>query len=157
MGGRMVCSFSHLRVFSCWSFLAASAPSSPMKNRPSSSVLKAVSSSSVSRNADSIYAASRSFDDRSKPFFSWFWVINSFILVPVYDGRARDGRPPFLFTDSDFNNLSSWPLYRKGTSDIPVDSIVSVGYTLSTYKGTSGTILSSNIHFVILISIPAIV
>ena len=79
------------------------------------------------------------------------------LLVPVYDGRARDGRAPFLFTDADFNNLPSWPLYRKGQSDIPVDSIVSVGYALSTYKGTSGPVLSSNILFVILISIPAAV
>ena len=33
------------------------------------------------------------------------------LLVPVYDGCARDGRAPFLFTDADFNNLPSWPLY----------------------------------------------
>ena len=74
----------------------------------------------------------------------------------MYDGRARDGHAPFSFSDADFNNLSSWPLYRKGTSDIPADSIVSVGYTLSTYKGTSGPVLSSNIHFVIIISVPAL-
>lgn len=53
----------------CWLFLPASAPSSPIKNRPSSSVLKAVSSSSVARTAESIFAASRSFDDRSKSAF----------------------------------------------------------------------------------------
>jgi hypothetical protein len=72
----------------------------------------------------------------------------------VYDGRARNGRAPFMFTDRDFANLSSWPLYRKGSADIPADSVVSVGYALSSYKGASGPVLSSNIHFVILISVP---
>lgn len=81
--------------------------------------------------------------------------VNFVILVPVYDGRARNGRAPFMFTDSDFANLSSWPLYRKGATDIPADSIVSVGYSLSTYRGASGPVLSSNIHFVIIISTPA--
>lgn len=74
----------------------------------------------------------------------------------MYDGRARRGRPAFMFTDADFSNLSSWPLYRDGATDIPADSIVSVGYTLSTYKGASGPVLSSNIHFVIVISTPAL-
>ena len=74
----------------------------------------------------------------------------------MYDGRARKGRAAFMFTDADFASLSSWPLYRKGSSDIPADSIVSVGYTLSSYKGASGPVLSSNIHFVIIISTPAL-
>lgn len=59
-----------------------------------------------------------------------------------------------MFTDSDFAKLSSWPLYRKGSSEIPADSIVSVGYSLSSYKGSSGLVLSSNIQFVIVISTP---
>ena len=59
-----------------------------------------------------------------------------------------------MFTDSDFAKLSSWPLYRKGSSEIPADSIVSVGYSLSSYKGSSGLVLSSNIPFVIVISTP---
>ncbi|KAF8811289.1 hypothetical protein BYT27DRAFT_7208705 [Phlegmacium glaucopus] len=117
----------------------ASAPSSPTKNRSSSSVLKAVSSPLIVRSTDSsLYGASRSFDDR----------------IPVYDGRARNGHAPFTFTDADFANLLSWPLYRKGANDIPLDSVVSVGYTLSSYKGASGPVLSSNIHFVIVISTP---
>ena len=73
----------------------------------------------------------------------------------MYDGRARDGRPAFKFSDADFNKLSSWPLYRKGSSEIPADSIVSVGYTLGTYKGTSGPVLSLNIQFVIVLAVPA--
>ena len=78
------------------------------------------------------------------------------ILVPVYDGHARRGHAAFMFTDADFSKLSSWPLYRNGAADIPADSIVSVGYALSTYKGASGPVLSSNIHFVIVISTPAL-
>ena len=61
-----------------------------------------------------------------------------------------------MFTDADFANLLSWPLYRDGATDIPAESIVSVGYTLSTYKGASGPVLSSNVHFVILLSTPAL-
>jgi hypothetical protein len=54
----------------------------------------------------------------------------------------------------DFQHLSMWLLYRKGTREIPVDSIVSVGYTIGTYRGAMGLVLSSNIHFVILLSVP---
>jgi hypothetical protein len=43
-------------------------------------------------------------------------------------------------------------LYRRGTSDVPLNSIVSVGYTLATYAGLSESILSTNIQFVILLS-----
>lgn len=78
------------------------------------------------------------------------------MLVPVYDGRACDGRPAFKFSDADFNKLLSWPLYCKGASEIPSDSIVSVGYTLGTYKGTSGPVLSSNIQFVIVLTVPTL-
>ena len=72
----------------------------------------------------------------------------------MYDGRARNGKPAFMFSEADFKSLSSWPLYHKGTSEIPVDSVVSVGYTLGTYKGTTGPVLSSNIQFVIVLAIP---
>ena len=59
-----------------------------------------------------------------------------------------------MFKDTDFKQISSWPLYRKGMSEVPVDSVVSVGYSLGTYKGISGPVLSSNIQFVIVLSIP---
>ena len=79
-----------------------------------------------------------------------------YAVVPVYDGRARGGKPAFMFTDADFKRLPTWPLYKKGSSEIPVDSVVSVGYTLGTYKSTtSGTVLSSNIQFVIVLATPA--
>jgi len=74
--------------------------------------------------------------------------------VPVYDGCAHNGRPAFVFMDADFKALSSWHLYKKGASEIPLNSVVSVGYMLSTYKGNSGSVLSSNIQFVIVISMP---
>jgi hypothetical protein len=72
----------------------------------------------------------------------------------VYDGRARNGKPAFTFSDDDFNKLVTWPLYKKGTTEIPVDSIVSVGYTLATYKGSSGSMLSTNIQFVVVLATP---
>ena len=74
----------------------------------------------------------------------------------MYDSRARSGKPAFTFSVADFDKLSTWPLYlyKKGTCEIPVDSIVSVGYTLGTYKGTTGPVLSSNIQFVIVLAIP---
>lgn len=61
-----------------------------------------------------------------------------------------------MFTDGNFGNLSSWPLYHKGAADILADLIISIGYTLSTYKGALGPVLSLNIHFVIVISTPAL-
>lgn len=112
-------------------------PSSPMKAK--SSVLKSISSPLVAMSSGSTFSASRSFDDP----------------VPMYDGRARRGRPAFAFTDTDFKRLSSWPLYHKGSSDIPLESVVSVGYSLSTYKAASGSVLSSNIQSVIVLSTPA--
>lgn len=72
----------------------------------------------------------------------------------MYDGRARNGKPAFLFSDADFNKLTTRSLYGKGASEIPVDSVVSVGYTLGTYKGFAGPVLSSNIQFVIVLATP---
>lgn len=76
--------------------------------------------------------------------------------VPIYDGRAKAGRP-FTFTDKEFQDLSSFPLYKNGSRDLPVDSVVAVGYTLSTYfaERSGMTVLSSNIQFVILLGIAA--
>ena len=70
----------------------------------------------------------------------------------MYNGRAHNGKPAFTFSNADFNKLLTWPLYKEGTSEIPVDSIVSVGYTLGTYKGSTGLVLSSNIQFVIVLA-----
>jgi hypothetical protein len=74
--------------------------------------------------------------------------------VPVYDGHTHNGWLAFMFTDANFKALTSWQLYKKGASEIPLNSVVSVGYMLGTYKGNSGSVLSSNIEFVIVISMP---
>lgn len=86
-------------------------------------------------------------------WYLFFSCYTDYVPVPVYDGRARDDRPAFKFNDADFKRLSSWPVYRKGlVSELPLDAIVSVGYSLGTYKGASGTVVSSNLQFVILLS-----
>jgi hypothetical protein len=90
------------------------------------------------------------------PFLTAFDVPDqSFVVaVPIYDGRSKAGRP-FSFSDHDFQNLSSFPLYREGNKDLPHNAVVAVGYTLSTYFGErSGmSILSSNIQFVIFLGV----
>ena len=99
------------------------------------------------------YLASRSFDDISMSIILCLFILSWLCPVPVYDGRASDDRPAFKFNNTDFKRLSSWPLYRKGlVSELPLDATVSVGYSLGTYKGASGTVLSSNLQFVILLS-----
>lgn len=63
--GIMVCLSVVYGFFDLNFFKIASAQSSPAKARSSSSVLKAVSSHSVARSADLMFAASRSFGERS--------------------------------------------------------------------------------------------
>ncbi|KAH9967620.1 hypothetical protein BGW80DRAFT_1462138 [Lactifluus volemus] len=110
----------------------SSAPASPIKGK--SSVLKTVSSSLVAASSDII---SRAFDE----------------LIPVYDGRATNDRKGFGFREADFKNMSAWPLYRGGAAEIPLESVVSVIYTLGTYRGSAGPVLSSNLISVILLSL----
>jgi hypothetical protein len=74
-------------------------------------------------------------------------------LVPVYDGRATKGQKGFTFSDANFKNLSSWPIYGGGSTEVPVDALVSVGYTLGTYRGSAGPVLSSNLIFVVLLAL----
>jgi hypothetical protein len=63
------------------------------------------------------------------------------------------GRKGFDFSDADFTNLSTWPLYKGGSTELPLDSVVSVIYTLGTYRGSAGQVLSSNLISVILLSL----
>jgi hypothetical protein len=80
--------------------------------------------------------------------------VNS-ITVFIYDGRKRQNREAFAFTQQDFNSLASWPLYKGGQKDLPSDAMVAVGYTLSTYTSHAGTkCLSTNVQFVILLGLP---
>ncbi|KAF9455955.1 hypothetical protein BDZ94DRAFT_1315650 [Collybia nuda] len=86
------------------------------------------------------YPASRSFDQR----------------IPVYDGREGTGRK-FTFSEADFKDLSSWPLYKRGNGEVDSGTLVSVGHTVGTFKGASGSLfLSMNIQFIIVIGKPAI-
>jgi len=62
--------------------------------------------------------------------------------------------PGFRFNDGDFDALSTWPLYEGGGTEVPFGSIVSVIYTLGTYHGSSGLVMSSNLISVILLSLP---
>ena len=80
--------------------------------------------------------------------------------VPIYDLRKNDS---FMFTDEDLNNISSLPLYKNGTKDLPDDSVVTVGYAVGTYpyrgsnpalasgSGSDYTALSLNVLFVLLL------
>jgi hypothetical protein len=91
--------------------------------------------------------------DLFPPLFFFFFSLFSF-LVPLYDGGATPDHLAFLFSDADFRRLASWPLYQDGQEELPLDSIVSVGYTLSTYLVPTGRVLSSNIQFVIMLVTP---
>ena len=76
--------------------------------------------------------------------------------MPVYDGRATKDRPAFVFSDNDFRCLLTWPLYKNGGVEIPVNAVISVGCTVSTYRGKSGLNLnlSTNVQFVIVLAVP---
>ncbi|TFK62844.1 hypothetical protein BDN72DRAFT_862551 [Pluteus cervinus] len=67
--------------------------------------------------------------------------------VPIYDGRASTGKP-FAFTPDDFQSLST---RTRLTEDLPLDSIVAVGYTMGVWTLNSVELLSLNIQFVILL------
>ena len=68
-----------------------------------------------------------------------------------------------MFTDEDLNNISSLPLYKNGADDLPMDSVVTVGYAVGTYpyrgsnpaiassSGSEYTALSLNVLFVLLL------
>ena len=100
-----------------------------------------------------MYLSSRSYDDTSTLSLCLPFSQVLTCAVPVYDGRPRNGRAAFMFNDSDFKRLPSWPLYHKGLiSELPDEAVVSVGYTLGTYLGASGTVVSSNLQFIILLS-----
>jgi len=63
-------------------------------------------------------------------------------------------RHGFHFKDKEFETLSSWPLYKGGGHvEAPLGSVVSVVYTLATYRGSYGPVLCSNLISVILLSL----
>jgi hypothetical protein len=111
-----------------------------------------VSLSLVSASTDIILHL---FDDQSKILFfrSDLIILTITLTVSVYDRRPDKDRKGFGFSDTDFRNLSSWPLYKGGSVELPEDSIVSVIYMLSTYCGSVGPVLTLNLISVILLSI----
>ena len=76
--------------------------------------------------------------------------------MPVYNEWATKDQPAFAFSDNDFRCLLTWPLYKNRGVEIPVNAVISVGYTVSTYGGKSGLNLnlSMNVQFVIVLAVP---
>ena len=75
-------------------------------------------------------------------------------VVPIYDGRASAKRHGFRFNKADFDDLSKFPLYKGGRTEVPIDSVVSIVYTLGMYRASSGGfVLTSNLISVILLSL----
>jgi hypothetical protein len=74
------------------------------------------------------------------------------------------GQKEFTYSDADFSRIASWPLYEQGLRDLPVDLLVSIGYTVNTFGGTVGgngeeartyTNLLTNLQFIIFLALPA--
>jgi hypothetical protein len=87
--------------------------------------------------------------------FCLIWADAPSHSVPIYDGRSKLGKP-FTFSNQDFADLPTWPLYKKGNRDLPTDSVVAVGYTMNTYTTDRvAKALSSNVQFAILLAVPA--
>lgn len=80
--------------------------------------------------------AYRDYDDRSKvSSTSSVFCLDDFFPVPVFDGRSSTR--PFTFAAADFDALPTWPLYKLGRAELPIGSVVTVGYTVGSYKGSS--------------------
>lgn len=144
------------RLCMIFSVVAQSAPPSPIKGGLFMTVASPGSTHHGGRT--SYYPSSHAFEEKGTllRYPLQAWLIYSSLAVPIYDGRPKNGKA-FAFTDIDFQQLSDLPLYKKGRADLPPNSLVAVGYTLSTYLGNQSgmTILSSNIQFVILLGIAA--
>ncbi|KAF8068804.1 hypothetical protein FPV67DRAFT_1668867 [Lyophyllum atratum] len=78
-------------------------------------------------------------------------------VVPVFDGRGKNGVKAFMFTPEDFKSLSGSPgrrRYHNNIDEVPDESVVAVGYTVGTYF-TRAKYLSSNVLFVIVLGTPS--
>lgn len=66
------------------------------------------------------------------------WLADSCGAVPIYHDASNT---LFLFQREDFVNMPNLPLYRsKGKiSDLPVDSLVSVFFSMSSYSKKTGS------------------
>lgn len=114
-------------------------PSTPTKASDSDSdMFTSVQSPAAPRVRRGIQSSAfRNFEDRSmfiSPVFS-IYANYSYFPVPVYDGRSSV--KPFRFKPADFDNLQDWPLYKGGNAELPKGSVVTVGYSVGTYRGNS--------------------
>ncbi|KAG6820062.1 hypothetical protein H0H93_005902 [Arthromyces matolae] len=82
-------------------------------------------------------------------------------LVPIYDGRAETavepGDRPFRFTDADFDGLGVWRMFRRNRSEIPLESVVAVGYTAHWFEHSGVRYVNTNIKFAIVLHTPTLV
>ncbi|KAG6819420.1 hypothetical protein H0H93_012044 [Arthromyces matolae] len=76
-------------------------------------------------------------------------------LVPIFDGRAETGEP-FRFRPEDFNRLGSWRPWERHQKELPLKSVVAIGYSASHFEGRENgyRYLTPNILFVIVLHIP---
>ncbi|KAG6879469.1 hypothetical protein C0992_002355 [Termitomyces sp. T32_za158] len=98
----------------------------------------------------------------SNPVFNiWNSVLNYEDLVPIYDGRfdTANGTTtrPFRFTPQDFDALPSWRVFEGNRSEIPVDSVVAVGYTVGSYEYNGDHYINTNVKFVVVLHTPCLV
>ena len=77
------------------------------------------------------------FDKAGEYFAHDLMLVHLCGAVPIYDASNT----PFLFQQEDFVNMPNLPLYRsKGKiSDLPVDSLVSVFFSMSSYAKRTGS------------------
>jgi hypothetical protein len=63
-------------------------------------------------------------------YFLFHFLLFLHVLVPIYNGCGRNKKDynGFSFDDEDWEGLTSLPLYEK---EIPVDALVTVGFTLA--------------------------
>ncbi|KAF8337238.1 hypothetical protein F5887DRAFT_1078363 [Amanita rubescens] len=90
---------------------------------------------------------------KKPPPLSFPSTLNFTDEVPIYDVR---GNSEFAFTADDLANLSRLPLYEQGRSDLPPETLATVGYTVGCYLYRAGnsawhgyTVISLNVLFVL--------
>lgn len=101
-------------------------------------------------NHGSNHPGSLGFNEKGMaPLLLLSYAITYFIYpVPIYDVR---GSADFMFTSRNMEELAHLPLYEGGTSDVPADALVTVGYAVNEYSANQGATASLNVLFVILI------
>lgn len=76
--------------------------------------------------------------------------------MPIFDGR--DGvHGPFRCRPWQLSQIGQrvYPQYENSLVDLPIGSIVAVGYTAHTYKSSASTYLALSLQFLVLLSLPS--